>query len=215
MESSRSIFTPRLPRVFTGSVEAEGSIDHAASREAAIREARAGNGQAPPCSRAAEETEGHHAGSEGDRGDALAISYVHRSRRVRLSRLPECHAVHSFERPEVAVGVARVEQRRRRGQGACRAGSPYKGGRKTRNGAPDRAVFSSDREGSTESAGTAGASELRGELLEQWRLAAEDLPSRIIESEPLRSIDFGEILEASRSARPFDRECVATDRGGV
>src|SRR5215470_1021449 len=88
-------------------------------------------------------------------------------------------------------------------------------GRKARNGAPDRAVFSSDREGSTESAGTAGASELRCELLEQWRLAAEDLPSRIIESEPLRSIDFGEILKAPRSARPFDRECVATDRGGV
>jgi hypothetical protein len=64
------------------------------------------------------------------------------------------------------------------------------------NGAPDRAVMSSDREGSTESAGAADALELRGELLEQWRLASEHLSSRIIEREPLRSIDFGEILEA-------------------
>src|SRR5262249_11034195 len=86
-------------------------------------------------------------------------------------------------------------------------------GRKARNGAPDRAVLSSDREGSTESAGTAGASEFRCELLEQWRLASEDLPSRIIESEPLRSIDFGEILKAPCPARPFDREGVAADRG--
>src|SRR5215467_11618289 len=74
----------------------------------------------------------------------------------------------------------------------------------------------SNREGCTESLRTGKhGSDLRSQLLEQGYLTSEDLPPRLVEGEPGRPIDLGEILEAPRAARPLEREGVAADGRGV
>src|SRR5439155_25454691 len=53
------------------------------------------------------------------------------------------------------------------------------------------------------------------ELIDERCLAGHEPVLRVREREPRRAVDFGERDLPPRAARPFDRERVAADRGGV
>src|SRR5262249_14378834 len=66
-----------------------------------------------------------------------------------------------------------------------------------------------------DSAGRAGAFDHPLELVEERRLAGEDLVARLSESEPAGAIDLGKLAHAAGARRPFHGEEVAADRRRV
>src|SRR5262245_23347705 len=127
---------------------------------------------------------------------------------------PNC-MTSSSERPEVALGLggssdAGVNRKER-------AANPRPDKRREGGRIANRiGTGESNREGCTESLRTGKlGSDLRSQLLEHGHLTSEDLPFRLVEGEPGSPIDLGEILEAPGAARPFEREGVAADGRGV